>query len=156
VFAGAFSPDGRLVATGSDDHTSRVWDAATGEPRTSFMNHHGGVYQVVFSPNSYGLLTACEDGTARLWDARSGERLSPPLDPAGWVQQAFASPGNFAFWKIALEERSIEELAIEAQWSSGHTIDKKTGGLVPNLPATVHALEELIRTQYPDLLSRSP
>jgi WD40 repeat protein len=156
VFAGAFSPDGRLVATGSDDHTSRVWDAATGEPRTSFMNHRGGVDQVVFSPDSHCLLTACEDGTARLWDAQSGERLSPLLDPAGWVGQVLAAPVGSACWKLALEERPIEELSIEAQWSSGHTIDKKTGGLVPNLPADVHALEELIRTQYPDVLSRSP
>ena len=35
----AFSPDGRTVLTGSDDHTARLWDAATGAPIGRPMRH---------------------------------------------------------------------------------------------------------------------
>src|SRR5947209_874378 len=35
----AFSRDGRQVVTGSNDHTARVWDLATGKEVQRFMGH---------------------------------------------------------------------------------------------------------------------
>ena len=35
----AFSPDGRLALTGSDDNTARLWDVATGEPLRIILGH---------------------------------------------------------------------------------------------------------------------
>ena len=39
----AFSPDGRLLATASDDKTARLWDPATGEHLRTLTGHTGGV-----------------------------------------------------------------------------------------------------------------
>ncbi len=35
----AFSPDGRLLATGGEDRTVRLWDPATGEHRRTLTGH---------------------------------------------------------------------------------------------------------------------
>ena len=64
----AFSPDGRLLATASEDETARLWDPATGEHLRTLTGHAGEVEGVAFSPDGRLLATASEDETARLWD----------------------------------------------------------------------------------------
>src|SRR5258708_25492319 len=79
VEAVAFSPDGTLVATASNDHTARLWDAQTGAPRGAPMRHERNVSQVRFSPDGKLLATASDDATARLWDARTGAPIGTPM-----------------------------------------------------------------------------
>jgi WD40 repeat protein len=71
VVHAAFSPDGLLVATVSDDYTARIWDAATGEPIALPFEHTFNVRHAAFSPDGRLLLTASWDKTARLWDISS-------------------------------------------------------------------------------------
>jgi WD40 repeat protein len=42
----AYSPDGKFVATGSYDHTAKVWDAATGRELVTLAKHTGTVEAV--------------------------------------------------------------------------------------------------------------
>src|SRR2546421_13123241 len=46
----AFSPDGKLVASDSDDGTLSLWDAVTGEALQRLEGHSGSVSSVAFSP----------------------------------------------------------------------------------------------------------
>jgi len=73
VDAVAFSPDGRRVATASQDGRAKVWDPATGECIYTVFAHHWGVPAVAFSPDGGKLLTGDEGYEAKLWDALSGE-----------------------------------------------------------------------------------
>ena len=52
-----FSPDGRLIAGGGNDHTVRLWNAETGEPvGQPLTGHQDTVSRVAFSPDGRRLI----------------------------------------------------------------------------------------------------
>jgi WD40 repeat protein len=91
VHMAAFSANGQRLLTASDDHTARVWDAATGQLIAPLKGHAGAVLGAVWSPDGKRILTASEDHTARVWDAVSGRELVALQHP-GPVRAAAWSP----------------------------------------------------------------
>ena len=79
----AFSPNGRLLATGSTDWTAKVWDLASGKLRHSLDGHREAVLAVAFAPDGRTLATSCRDGKARLWDVAAGTERRALLSHAG-------------------------------------------------------------------------
>jgi WD40 repeat protein/predicted Ser/Thr protein kinase len=75
VTAVAFSPDDRLIASGSADHTVKLWDAGTGKEVRSLDRHKAGVTALAFSPDRKRLATASSDRTVRIWDSVTGQEL---------------------------------------------------------------------------------
>jgi hypothetical protein len=67
VYHVAFSPDGRQIATASDDSTAAIWDASTGAQIVS-LPHDTWVRHVAFSPDGRRLATAGSDDIVRVWE----------------------------------------------------------------------------------------
>jgi WD40 repeat protein len=106
----AFSPDGALLATASDDCTARIWEVATGTLRATLKGHVGGVRHINFSPDGALLATASYDDTTRLWNVASGASLVTlvVLSRGGYATllsegyKLVGDPGNDLWWAIKL------------------------------------------------------
>jgi len=71
VRAVAVSPDGKSIASGSQDRTARVWDFATGKEIAQLPKFGGRVTSVAFSPDGKTLLAGSFDKSAVLYDVEA-------------------------------------------------------------------------------------
>ena len=71
----AFSPDGKVIAAGSDDKTLCLWEADTGNLLHTLSGHTHAVNSVAFSPDGKIIASASSDGTLRLWNVNTGQLL---------------------------------------------------------------------------------
>jgi WD40 repeat protein len=96
VFSVAFSPDGKVLASGSGDGTVYLWDIATRQPVGQLMSESGigpAVTSVAFSPDGKLLASSSEDGTVHLWDLITHQTLGEPLiGPAARVTSLAFNP----------------------------------------------------------------
>ena len=66
ILAFSFFPDGRYIATASEDATVRLWRTEDGSCVETFTEHDAAVTHVVFSGNGNVLASAAEDGSVRV------------------------------------------------------------------------------------------
>ncbi|TCJ40026.1 hypothetical protein E0504_06790 [Parafrankia sp. BMG5.11] len=73
----AFSPDGRHLVTGGDDHKVRIWDVERGSRTEAHTpdEHHRKVTHVAYHPDGRRVASTSHDGKVRIWNVETGRCL---------------------------------------------------------------------------------
>jgi hypothetical protein len=76
----AFSPDGKTLASGTEEGPIALWDAQSLQSiDQSFTGYPGVIYDIAFSPDGSILASGGNDGAIVLWDVQSRQIIGRPL-----------------------------------------------------------------------------
>ena len=141
VWALAFSPDGRLLASGGyKDATISLWDIQTGTLLETFDGHtretimpDHGVSEIAFSPDGKTLASgSAVDCTLRIWDVASQTQIAVLLEldidkdeginsvvfsPDGTILTSASDDGVIRMWDI----RTLEQIGVLDTGAGGVT-----------------------------------
>jgi WD40 repeat protein/Flp pilus assembly protein TadD/tRNA A-37 threonylcarbamoyl transferase component Bud32 len=166
VTTAALSPDGRVLATTSDDRTAQLWNAATGEatPTPTQFQHGGQVWPPLFSPDGRLVILSAEAGV-RVWETATGDPISPPLLHPGDVECiAFSPDGRLLLtasdqsaraWPLHAEPTSAADALTLAQLQSCAR-NHADGRIFPLSAEELHLIWDELRAKSPGAFTAAP
>ena len=94
ILSVALSPDGKILAAGSNDNTIGLWDINTGHKFKTFVGSHHA-YLIDFTPDGKILVAGGNNGMITLWDTKTGNELKVFMGHPFEVESvAFSPEGN--------------------------------------------------------------
>jgi WD40 repeat protein len=122
----AWTPDGKMLISGSDDHSIRTWNTSNWKQIAVFDGHTKYVYGIAISPNGRILASASIDETARLWNLDNNQPINLPLNHTDIVTVvSFSADGkllatgcddfNAYTWDVSaiLKQAGLDDLLLD-------------------------------------------
>ncbi|KAJ5952990.1 uncharacterized protein N7479_011403 [Penicillium vulpinum] len=88
----AFSPDSKLMVSGSHDRKIKLWNTTTGAIHKTLEGHYGLVNSVAFSPDGKFVVSGSTDNSIKLWNTTTGAIHKTLEGDPGWVNSVAFSP----------------------------------------------------------------
>ena len=133
----AFSPDGKILASGGNNGMLELWDVTTHGKLTTLEAHTGWVRSVAYSPDGAILASSGGDGTIKLWDAATHGKLATLRAHTDWVHTVAFSPdgtilastgdGTVELWDVATHGKLA---TIEGHTDDVYSVAFSTDGTI--------------------------
>jgi WD40 repeat protein len=120
VLSVAFSADEQILASGSPDHTVKLWNPHTGDCLRTLRGHISWVWAIAFHPNSKLIASVSYDHSIRIWDVETGDCLQTFKDHASAVLAVAFSPDGK--WLVTGGYQQTIKLWNPETWECIHTL----------------------------------
>ncbi|MCK4298095.1 MAG: serine/threonine protein kinase, partial [Planctomycetes bacterium] len=122
VFSVAFRPDGKTVASGSDDDTIKLWDVPSGRAIATLTGHSAMVYAVAFTPDGSMLASGGGDRVIKLWNIGRRKEIRSFAAEMGAIHALVFSPDGRTLVGAGVRAIKLWDVATgtEAGSLSGH------------------------------------
>jgi WD40 repeat protein len=107
VWCVAVSPDGKLIASGAEDSTARIWDYDTSKEIAKIEEFGARVTSVAFSPDNKTLLVCSNDGTALLYDIAARKVKFPLNDHTESVRGVAFAPNGKTCATVGKDKKAL-------------------------------------------------
>ena len=122
----AFSPNGKMLASGGTDNTVQLWDTDTGKLLTILTKHTSGITGLTFSPDGSTLVSASGDGDVLFWNTETNKLLPIHISDHTYTQRemailkdsniltSIAYNGITTFWDLKTQRKTN----LQTKWHS--------------------------------------